>query len=94
MIHGTRPNTRATSTICTTPDTQPDDHDGAPIRLCLVQEPALEFASMHGLPVRTYCGAWFYPDVVDEAHAALGDGRAIDCPACDEARSAELRDAS
>lgn len=94
MNNASGPATGPTSTICTTPDTQPDHHDGAPIRLCLVQEPDLDFASMHGLPLRTYCGEWFYPDVVDEAQAALGGGRAVDCPACDEQRAAETRDAS
>lgn len=55
----------------------------SPLLLCIVVggEPAFEFASLHGLPVRTYCGAWIYHDVVHEAAAAVGDG--VDCPACD-----------
>lgn len=93
MFNATGPTTEPTSTICTTSDTQ-SDHGDAPILLCLVPAPALEFASAHGLPVRTYCGEWFYPDVVDEAQAALGGGHAIDCPACDQALADERLSAS
>jgi hypothetical protein len=56
---------------------------GAPLLLCRVVggEPAYDFAGAHGLPVKTYCGAWLYPDVIDEAEAIVG--LAKDCPLCD-----------
>lgn len=54
-----------------------------PIRMCLIRggEPAYDFASVHGLPVRTYCGDWLYPNVVDEAEATVSP--IVDCERCD-----------
>ena len=59
------------------------DQSPEPIRMCLVVggDPAFQFACEHSLPVRTYCGAWFTPDVVTEAEAVIGE--TVDCALCD-----------
>lgn len=61
----------------------PDLGERPPIRLCLVVQSALNFASTHGLPVKALCGEWVYADVLAEAEAAAaGAGVVKECLGC------------
>lgn len=75
--------------IAPTPLPEIGDAGPDPMVSCLVVggDPAFQFATEHGLPVRTYCNDWIYPDVVVEAEAGVRG--AVDCALCDLAYALE-----
>lgn len=67
-------------------DTYPqldEDSGSSPTRLCIVVggDPAYDFAVLHQLPIKTYCGQWLHLDNVDDADGV--NGETVNCAMCD-----------
>ncbi len=73
--------------------TAPGEGGLEPITLCIVSssDAAADFSAEHGLPVRTLCGKWVYPDAEAEAEAASGC-RSVNCLDCGTAYAGRRRE--